>query len=99
MGTALVPGGKLVVRNAAFAGDRRPLEEGCDCYACRHFSRAYLRHLFNSREMLGPQLVTVHNLRHVARLMDGIRRAIAEGRFSEFADEFWARRQEGPPCG
>jgi len=97
LGTALVPGGKLVVRNAAYAADLRPLEEGCDCYACKHFSRSYIRHLFWAREMLGPQLVTIHNLRHLTRLMDDIRRSVAQGCFTEFAAAFWARRGGAPP--
>jgi queuine tRNA-ribosyltransferase len=97
LGTALVPEGRLAVRNAAYAADRRPLEEGCDCYACAHFSRAYIRHLFQAREMLGPQLVTIHNLRHVARLMDRIRQAILEDRFEQFVSQFRAGRQEAAP--
>ena len=71
--------GRLKLRNAAFARDARPLEEGCDCYACRHFSRAALRHYFMAQEMLGPTLVTIHNLRFFARLMGDIRQAIVAG--------------------
>ncbi|MGQ0626620.1 MAG: tRNA-guanine transglycosylase, partial [Phycisphaerales bacterium] len=75
--------GQLRLRNAHFAEDQRPLEEGCDCGACRPsgggvFSRAYLRHLFMVGEMLGPMLVTMHNLRHFQRFMEGIRGAIRQ---------------------
>jgi tRNA-guanine family transglycosylase len=75
---------RLNLRGAAFAEDLRPLEEGCDCYTCTHFTRAYVRHLFRSGETLGPQLATVHNLRFMARLMDDIRAAIHAGTFESF---------------
>src|SRR5690606_31046216 len=88
------PGGKtgvnarfrLNVLNAAFADDLGPVEEGCDCYTCTHYSRAYLRHLFKAGEQLAQQLATIHNLRFMARLMDGIRTAIAAGGFAEHKD-------------
>jgi len=75
---------RLNVRGAAYADDLRPLEEGCDCYTCRNFTRAYLRHLFKAGEQLGPQLATIHNLRFMARLMDDIRAALLDGTFEEF---------------
>ncbi len=90
--------GILVVRNAAFARDFRPLEEGCDCYACRHFTRAYIRHLIKANEILGLRLTTLHNLRFIFRLMGEIRRAILEGRFAEFKEAFlssWGRELPG----
>jgi queuine tRNA-ribosyltransferase len=79
--------GRLHLRNAAFAEDDAPIEAGCDCPTCGGaegpgFSRAYLRHLFLAREMLGPTLVSVHNLRHFQRLMLDIRRAIREDSWS-----------------
>jgi queuine tRNA-ribosyltransferase len=92
LGTALVPAGRLVLRNAPYAADERPIQVGCDCYACRTFSRAYIRHLLRAREMLGGQLITIHNLRYLMRLMDEMRRAIAAGRFDAFAAEFWRLR-------
>ncbi len=70
---------RLNLKNAAFARDARPLEDGCDCGTCRRFSRAYLRHLLKSGEGLGPQLLTVHNLRFMERLMAGLRAAIEHG--------------------
>ncbi|MFO0889665.1 MAG: tRNA guanosine(34) transglycosylase Tgt [Isosphaeraceae bacterium] len=72
--------GQVKLRNAAHARDPRPIEEGCDCLACRRFSRAYLRHLFLAKEMLGPILASIHNLAYLHRLTRSIREAIAAGR-------------------
>ena len=83
-GSALVPGGRLNLRNAKFARDGRPLEEGCECPACATFSRAYIRHLITQEEIVGLRLLTVHNLHHVIHLVAAARDAIREGRFSEF---------------
>ncbi len=74
---------RLNIRNARFSRDPRPLEEGCDCYACQHFSRSYLRHLFKAEEPLGQRLATIHNLRFMARLMEDIRRSLQEDNFLE----------------
>jgi len=76
--------GRLTIRNARFADDERPLDPGCRCYTCRTFSRAYLRHLFRSGELLALRLHTLHNLEHYLTLMQGARTAIAEGRFGGF---------------
>ncbi len=84
--------GTLRLRNARFAHDTRPIEDGCDCYTCRHYSRAYLRHLDRCGEMLGARLNTVHNLRYFQRLMAGLRGAIEVGGLEEFTREFRARR-------
>jgi len=73
--------GKLMIRNARYARDARPVEEGCQCYTCVHFSRGTLRHLALAREMLGAQLATIHNLHFYLRLMAEMRAAIAEGTF------------------
>jgi queuine tRNA-ribosyltransferase len=72
--------GPLKLRNAAYARDPRPIEEGCDCLACRTFSRAYLRHLFLAGEMLGPILASIHNVAYLQCLMRKVREAIREGR-------------------
>jgi queuine tRNA-ribosyltransferase len=69
------------LRNATHARDPRPIEEGCECLACRRFSRAYLRHLFLAKEMLGPILASIHNLTYLHRLTRTIRQAIEGGRF------------------
>ncbi len=71
--------GRLRLRNQRHAQDRSPLEESCDCYTCRNFSRGALRHLFMAKEMLGPTLLTIHNLRFFARFLAAIRQAIIEG--------------------
>lgn len=82
--------GRLVVRNAAYASDLRPLDPSCACPACRGHTRAYLRHLFRAGEMLGPRLVSAHNLHTLQRLMAALRAEIAAGRLAEFRARFWA---------
>lgn len=89
-GTVFVPEGKLVIRNAEYAHDFRPIQEDCDCYTCQNFSRAYIRHLLKAGEVLGIRLTTIHNLRFLLRLMEQIRNAIVNGNFSEFRLEFFA---------
>ncbi|PWG64148.1 tRNA guanosine(34) transglycosylase Tgt [Sediminicurvatus halobius] len=86
------PQGTLRLRNARFADDTRPVDPDCDCYTCRHYSRAYLRHLDRCREMLGARLNTLHNLRYFQRLMAELRDAIAEDRLAEYAEAFRRRR-------
>jgi queuine tRNA-ribosyltransferase len=83
-GSALTGGGRLNLRNAQFARDDRPLEEGCSCPACARFTRAYIRHLVNQNELLGLRLLSLHNLRFVLELTDGARAAIAAGRFEAY---------------
>ncbi len=87
-GSVFTGKGKLVVRNAGFKDDHRPLEEGCGCYACRHYSRAYIRHLFNTGEILGHRLATIHNLYFYQELMRKARRAIEGGSYGKFQKEF-----------
>jgi len=89
-GTVLTKHGRLVVRNARYKADFAPLEEGCDCHACRHYSRAYIRHLINTGEITGGRLCSIHNLRHLTRLMEGSRQAILEDRFSDYIKDFYA---------
>ncbi len=79
---AFTDGGPVKIRNQVHADDPRPLEEDCPCLACRH-SRAYLRHLFIANEMLGPTLLSIHNLTYYQRLMTKARKSIEEGSFSE----------------
>ena len=90
-GTCFTDTGRLVIRNAQYAHDFGPIEEGCDCYACRNFSRAYIRHLLKAGEITGGRLATIHNLRYLLRLMERIRAAIEEDRFPEFRQEFFSR--------
>jgi queuine tRNA-ribosyltransferase len=80
---AFSEGGNLRLRNLQFERDPRPIDETCPCPACRH-SRAYLRHLFMTGEMLGPILVSAHNLTFYQQLMSGARQAIVEDRFAEY---------------
>jgi queuine tRNA-ribosyltransferase len=81
---AFTADGPVKMRNACHRRDPRPLESDCPCYACRHFSRAYLHHLFAAGEMLGPTLLSLHNVSWVIRLMARAREAVAEGRFASF---------------
>ena len=90
-GTALTSAGRLVVRNAQFARDFGPIDPECDCYACTHFSRAYVRHLIKAGEITGGRLLSIHNLRFLIRLMERVRQAIAEDRFLDFRKEFYAK--------
>ncbi len=81
--SAFAPEGRLNMMNATFARDERPLDESCDCYACKTFSRAYIRHLIMARELLAGTLLSIHNLRALIRLMENIRVYIADGTFEE----------------
>ena len=83
--------GRLNIRNAQFARDRRPVEESCGCYACTNFSRAYIRHLVMAEEILGLRLTTLHNLHFLIQLAAGIRTTILDGTFGVFKDGFLAR--------
>jgi queuine tRNA-ribosyltransferase len=95
-GTALLRGGgRLNLRNARFASDLTPLEDGCDCYTCRTFTRSYLRHLVTQKEMLGAQLLSLHNLRVLLRLTRDARSAISSGRFAEFVSHVAERGSAG----
>jgi queuine tRNA-ribosyltransferase len=85
-GAAFSAEGRLNLRNARYARDLRPLDETCDCYTCRTFTRSYLRHLVTQKEMLGAQLLSLHNLRVLLRLTADARDAICDGRFAEFAN-------------
>ena len=89
-GTVLTKHGRLVVRNAKYKADFTPLEEGCDCHACQHYTRAYIRHLLNTGEITGGRLCSIHNLRYLTRLMEGARQAILEDRFNDYREEFYA---------
>ena len=90
-GTCFTKYGRLVVRNAQYAHDFTPIEEGCDCYACRHFSRAYVRHLLKAEEITGGRLTSIHNLRFLIRMMEEIRDAIAQDRFLDYRKEFYEK--------
>lgn len=87
--------GDIRIKNAQYRQDVRPLDESCDCYACRHFSRAYLHHLFRSGEILGAQLNTIHNLHYYQQLMRDIRSAIEQDQYAEFTQRFAQDRARG----
>jgi queuine tRNA-ribosyltransferase len=86
-GMAFTGNGRVVIKNAAYALDPRPLDEACGCYTCRHYSRAYIRHLYVCREILAFRLLTFHNLYYYFDLMVKMRQAILEDRFVEFRRE------------
>ncbi len=90
--------GVIKIRNARHRDDLSPLEEGCDCYTCRQFSRSYLHHLDRCGEMLGAQLNTIHNLRYYQRLMAGLRGAIEAGTLSAFVGDFYAAMGRDVPA-
>jgi len=94
-GSVFTSEGPLVVKNAVYARDFGPLDPECDCYTCRNFSRAYLRHLFQAGELLAPRLATLHSLAFYMRLMGEIRRSIAEGRFTSWSRTFLERYRLG----
>ncbi|KAF7598574.1 MAG: tRNA guanosine(34) transglycosylase Tgt [Candidatus Dactylopiibacterium carminicum] len=87
--------GDLKIRNAKHKQDTRPIDESCECYTCRHFSRAYLHHLDRAQEMLGPRLMTIHNLHYYQHLMREIRAAIETDDYPAFQARFAIERQRG----
>lgn len=92
-GTLFTSTGKLVMKNARHADDLEPVDTECDCYLCRNFSRAYLRHLFMSGEILAAHLATVHNLRFYLSMMEKMRRAIDEDNYAEWSRSFLEKYQ------
>ena len=89
-GALYTPEGRVDITSGRFRDAPGPVQEGCDCYACRRFSAAYLHHLFKTKEILGLRLASMHNLRFILRLMEDIRQAVAEGEFEAFRREFLA---------
>ena len=87
-GTAFSKYGKMVIKNSSYKEDFQPIDEDCDCYTCRHFTRAYIRHLVNADEMLGGELLSIHNLRFLIRLAEDTRKAILGDYLPEFKEEF-----------
>lgn len=90
-GTVLTSRGRVIIRDAAYARDYGRLDPECDCYTCRNFSRAYIRHLLKANEVLGIRLTTWHNLRFLINLMKNIRQAIIDDRLGDFRNEFYAK--------
>ena len=90
-GTAMTSQGKVVVRNAAYAKDFTPLDPECDCYCCKNYTKAYIRHLVKANEILAARLITTHNLRFLLKLMEQVRQAIREDRLLDFREEFFTK--------
>ena len=89
-GTCFTHDGRVVIKNAQYDHDFRPLDEHCDCYTCQNFSRAYIRHLFKAGEITGARLASIHNLRFLIRLMEQVKQAIQEDRLLDFRSEFFS---------
>src|ERR1043165_8280306 len=90
-GTAFTRTGSISIKAGAYKADFRPIEEGCDCFASQHFTRAYLRHLLNVGEIVGFRMLSVHNTRMFVRTMEEVRAAIGNGSFGDFRREFAAK--------
>ena len=90
-GTALTSKGKIVVRNASYEKDFGPLDDECDCYACKNYTRAYIRHLVKTNEILGIRLLSIHNINFLTNLMDKVRIEIENDNLSNFRDEFYRK--------
>jgi queuine tRNA-ribosyltransferase len=85
--------GRVLIKNAQYARDEAPVDPTCTCMVCRNYSRAYLRHLFLAKEMLGVRLNTTHNLHYFRTLMADVRDAVRRGRLAEFQERFQAKRE------
>ena len=90
-GTVFTKDGRLIIKNKKYEEDTRPLDEECDCYVCKNYTRAYIKHLIKVQEILGVRLTSYHNLHFLIRLMKDARQAIKEKRFKEFKENFIAR--------
>ncbi len=90
-GTAMTSEGKVVVRNAKYARDFGPLDPNCDCYCCKNYTRAYIRHLVKANEILAARLISTHNLHFLLNLMKQVREAIMEDRLLDFRKEFFQK--------
>lgn len=87
-GMAMIHTGRMNMKNKQYERDFRPIEESCGCYTCRNYTRAYIRHLYKSEELLAFRLVTIHNLYFLLQFMRDMREAIVQGNFSEFREHF-----------
>ena len=97
-GHLFVTEGVIKIRNAKHKHDTGPLDENCDCYTCKNYSRSYLHHLDKCNEILGARLNTIHNLRYYQRVMQGLRDAIASNTLDEFVSEFYAQKNMPVPA-
>ena len=90
-GTAMTSGGKVVVRNGKYKQDFTPLDDECDCYCCQNFTKAYLRHLVNCNEILAAELLSIHNIHFLLKLVKGAREAIKKDSFADYKREFYEK--------
>ncbi len=90
--------GTINICNARFREDAGPVDPACDCYTCRHYSLAYLRHLYTAREILAYRLNTIHNVHYYVNLVKGMREAILAGRFADYKNAFYAKRGDASPA-
>jgi len=88
-GTAMTSKGRIIIKNKQYERDFTPLDEACDCYTCKHYTKAYLRHLFKADEILGYRLLSIHNVRFLINLTTNIRKAIKEDRFLEYKEKVY----------
>ena len=88
---AMTSRGRLILKNKEFERDFTPIDHECDCYTCKNYTRAYIRHLVKAEEILAARLISIHNIHFLENLMKGIREAIKEDRFLEFKEEFYAK--------
>jgi queuine tRNA-ribosyltransferase len=98
-GTVFTKYGRLVIKNASYSEDTRPLDEDCDCYVCKNYTRGYIRHLFKTGEILGQRLATYHNLYFLIKMMNNARDAILNDNFYEFKKEFENNYTQGKKSG
>lgn len=96
-GTALTSNGKVVVRNGAYKEDFTPLDSECDCYCCKNYTKAYLRHMINVGEMMGGMMISLHNIAYLNKLMSDMRNAILQDSFEEFRKEFYSKTGDTYP--
>ena len=90
-GNAFTRDGKINIKNAKYKEDFNPLEDTCDCYACKHYTKAYIKHLINSNETFGARLLSIHNIRFLIRLTEELREAIKENKLLEYKEKFIER--------
>ena len=90
-GLAMTSHGRVNIKNAKYEHDFEPLDSECNCYTCRNYSKAYLRHLFKTGEMLSAMLLSNHNLHFLLNMMENIRKSIEEDRFTEYKEEFYEK--------
>jgi queuine tRNA-ribosyltransferase len=97
-GTIFTRTGKINIKNQCYSDDFTPLDPDCSCYACRNFTRAYIRHLYKAGEILAVRLLSWHNIHFLVHLAAGARQAIIEGRFPEYRREFMKNYEGGAYC-